>query len=65
MCLVMHDLLNDLAKYVWGTFVYVGSQRSTRVFGQNLSFLDDRYDVSKRFDALHEANSLLMFLPLR
>ncbi|XP_057453660.1 putative disease resistance RPP13-like protein 1 [Lotus japonicus] len=67
MKFVMHDLLNDLAKYVCGDFVYrleVEEAQKMSNKTRHFSYLRNRYESSKRFEDLQNANRLRTFLPL-
>ncbi|KAK7304885.1 hypothetical protein VNO77_42778 [Canavalia gladiata] len=59
----MHDLIYDLAKLVSGksSCYFEGSEIPRTV--RHLSFLRDRFDVSKKFEALYELKCLRTFLP--
>ncbi|XP_057453690.1 putative disease resistance protein At3g14460 isoform X2 [Lotus japonicus] len=64
---VMHDLLNDLAKYVSGDFAYrleVEEAQNISKMIRHFSFLRSKYEASERFDALYNTNRLRTFLPL-
>jgi len=64
---IMHDLLNDLAKYVSGDFCFtfkdVESHNILKMT-RHFSFLGNPRDASKVFDNLYNANRLRTFLPL-
>lgn len=67
MCFVMHDLLNDLAKYVCGDFCFrleVEDAQNISKMTRHFSFLRNKYESSKRFEALRNAEKLRAFLPL-
>jgi hypothetical protein len=66
-CFVMHDLVNDLAKFVSGQFIFRlegfcfdGIVNMTR----HLSYFRTRFDNFKKFEALFEVKRLRTFLPL-
>jgi Leucine-rich repeat (LRR) protein len=66
-CFVMHDLVNDLAKFVSGQFIFrlegdsfYGIANKTR----HLSYFRTRFDNVKKFEALYEVKRLRTFLPL-
>ncbi|KAJ9153501.1 hypothetical protein P3X46_026930 [Hevea brasiliensis] len=65
---VMHELINDLAKFVSGEFCCrmgnensYDSMRKTRY----ISYSRTRYDASMRFKPIYEAKRLRTFLPLQ
>jgi len=65
-CFVMHDLLNDLAKYVCGDFCFrleVEEAQNLSKVTRHFSFLRNRYESSQRFKALCKAERLRTFLP--
>ncbi|XP_073226793.1 putative disease resistance RPP13-like protein 1 isoform X2 [Cicer arietinum] len=65
-CFVMHDLLSDLAKYICGDFCFrleVEEAQNISKVTRHFSFLRNRYDSSKRFEALCKAERLRSFLP--
>lgn len=67
MCFVMHDLLNDLAKYVSGDFCFrleVEEAQNISKTTRHFSYLRNKNEASKRFEALYKANRLRTFLPL-
>ncbi|KAJ9685558.1 hypothetical protein PVL29_017555 [Vitis rotundifolia] len=64
---VMHDLIHDLAQFICGNFCFkleVGKQSSISKKARHLSYIREEFDVSKKFDPLHETNNLRTFLPL-
>jgi hypothetical protein len=66
MCFVMHDLLNDMAKYVCGDFCFrleVDEAQNISKVTRHFSFMRYRYESSKRFEALCKAERLRTFLP--
>lgn len=67
MHFVMHDLLNDLAKYVCGDFCFTlkdGEAQKVLKMTRHFSFLRNSREASKRFETLYNANRLHTFLPL-
>ncbi|XP_034703483.1 putative disease resistance protein At3g14460 isoform X2 [Vitis riparia] len=64
---VMHDLIHDLAQFVSGEFCFrleVGKQKNFSKRARHLSYIREQFDVSKKFDPLHEVDKLRTFLPL-
>ncbi|MBA0729005.1 hypothetical protein Golax_025491 [Gossypium laxum] len=64
---VMHDLINDLAQYVSREtcFNSDGDKLYARVEKlRHFSFLRHQYDISKRFEILHQMESLRTFMAL-
>ena len=65
---VMHDLIHDLAQFVSGEFCFrleVGKQNNVSKRARHLSYNCEQFDVSNKFDSLHEIDKLRTFLPLR
>ncbi|KAF2305289.1 hypothetical protein GH714_003485 [Hevea brasiliensis] len=65
MHFVMHDLINDLAKFVFGEFcVRLEDDSSCKITQKtrHLSYLRTRHDALKRFETIHEAKLLRAFL---
>jgi hypothetical protein len=64
---VMHDLVNDLAKFVSGQFTFrLEVDHSHEIVNKtrHLSYFRTRFDNFKKFEALYEAKRLHTFLPL-
>jgi hypothetical protein len=64
---VMHDLVNDLAKFVSGQFTFrleVDHSREIMDKTHHLSYLRRRYDMFKKFEVLYESTQLHTFLAL-
>ncbi|TYJ15802.1 hypothetical protein E1A91_A10G207900v1, partial [Gossypium mustelinum] len=63
---VMHDLINDLAQSVAGEvcFKIEGSQQISK-HARHLSYIAERFDGTKNFEGIYEAQHLRTFLPLR
>ncbi|KAK5812744.1 hypothetical protein PVK06_028182 [Gossypium arboreum] len=64
---MMHDLINDLAQYVSREtcFNFDGDKLYARVEKlRHFSFLRHQYDISKRFEILHQMESLRTFMAL-
>jgi Leucine-rich repeat (LRR) protein len=64
MRFIMHDLLNDLAKYICGDFCFTfNNKESHQILNttRHLSLLENSH---KRMKTLHNANRLRTFLPL-
>ncbi|XP_059440562.1 putative disease resistance RPP13-like protein 1 [Corylus avellana] len=66
-CFVIHDLVNDLAKFVSGQFIFRpegvsfhGIVNTTR----HLSYFRTRFENFEKFEALFEVKRLRTFLPL-
>ncbi|XP_027909655.1 putative disease resistance RPP13-like protein 1 [Vigna unguiculata] len=67
-CFVMHDLLNDLAKYISGDICFrFGVDRAKRTLKEtrHISFVIDDYGVScNEYENLYDAKRLRTFLPV-
>jgi hypothetical protein len=66
-CFVMHDLVNDLAKCVYGQFIFtLEADYSQKIVNKmrHLSYFRTRFDNFKKFEALYEVKRLRTFLPL-
>ncbi|KAK2354114.1 putative disease resistance RPP13 protein [Trifolium repens] len=64
---VMHDLLNDLAKYVCGDFCFTfQDEESNNILktARHFSFLENVNKSPERFETLYNANRLRTYLPL-
>ncbi|XP_059440679.1 putative disease resistance RPP13-like protein 1 [Corylus avellana] len=64
---VMHDLVNDLAKFVCGQFTFrleVDPFPKAMHKTRHLSYFRRKHDNFKKFEALYEATRLHTFLPL-
>ncbi|XP_062173778.1 putative disease resistance protein At3g14460 [Alnus glutinosa] len=64
---VMHDLVNDLAKYVSGQFTFrLGVDNSHEIVNKtrHLSYIREPFDNFKKFKALYVASRLHTFFPL-
>ncbi|KAG8480694.1 hypothetical protein CXB51_025282 [Gossypium anomalum] len=63
---VMHDLINDLAQSAAGEvcFKIEGSQQILK-HARHLSYIAKRFDGTKKFEGIYEAQHLRTFLPLR
>ncbi|KAJ9685545.1 hypothetical protein PVL29_017542 [Vitis rotundifolia] len=64
---VMHDLIHDLAQFVSREFCFrleVGKQKNFSKRARHLSYNREYFDISKKFDPLHEVDKLRTFLPL-
>ncbi|XP_058727811.1 putative disease resistance protein At3g14460 [Vicia villosa] len=64
---VMHNILHDLAKYVYGKFCFtlkVKDAQSIPKLTRHFSFLCDELESFDGFEILHHANRLHTFLPL-
>jgi len=67
MHFVMHNLLNDLAKYVCGDFCFIFNDEDSNnilKMTRHFSFLRNTLKVSRIFETLRNANRLCTFLPL-
>ncbi|XP_059440705.1 putative disease resistance protein At3g14460 [Corylus avellana] len=66
--LIMHDLVNDLAKFVSGQFTFrleVDNSQEILNKTRHLSYLRKRYNNFKKFEALYKSTRLHTFLPLK
>ncbi|XP_059442949.1 putative disease resistance RPP13-like protein 1 [Corylus avellana] len=66
-CFVMHDLVNDLAKFVSGQFIFrLEGVSFCRIVNKtrHLSYFRTRFDNFKKFEALYKVKRLRTFLPL-
>ncbi|KAL6311802.1 hypothetical protein AAG906_020912 [Vitis piasezkii] len=64
---VMHDLIHDLAQFVSGEFCFrleMGQQKNVSKNARHLSYDREKFDISKKFDPLHDIDKLRTFLPL-
>jgi hypothetical protein len=64
---VMHDLVNDLAKFVSGQFTFrLEVDNSHEIVNRirHLSYFRNEFDSFKKFEVLYEATRLHTFLPL-
>uniref|UniRef100_F6HRT7 Disease resistance RPP13-like protein 1 n=1 Tax=Vitis vinifera TaxID=29760 RepID=F6HRT7_VITVI len=64
---VMHDLIHDLAQFVSGEFCFrleMGQQKNVSKNAQHLSYDREKFEISKKFDPLHDIDKLRTFLPL-
>ncbi|RVW74221.1 putative disease resistance RPP13-like protein 1 [Vitis vinifera] len=64
---VMHDLIHDLAQFVSGEFCFrleMGQQKNVSKNARHLSYDREEFDISKKFDPLHDIDKLRTFLPL-
>lgn len=67
MDFIMHDLVNDLAKYVCGDFYFTlkDDESHNRLnMTRHVSFLGNPRDGFKFFETLYNANRLRTFLPI-
>jgi hypothetical protein len=65
---VMHDLVNDLAKFVSGQFTFrLGVDHSQEIVEKtrHFSYVKSRFDNFKKFESLCETTRLHTFLPLK
>ncbi|XP_028775315.1 putative disease resistance protein At3g14460 [Neltuma alba] len=66
-CLVMHDLINDMAKVEYGKFCHrleLDDVNKLTEMTRHISFLRNYVNTSKRFEVVFRANKLRTFLPL-
>ncbi|RDY05029.1 putative disease resistance RPP13-like protein 1, partial [Mucuna pruriens] len=64
---IMHDLLNDLAKYVSGCFCFRLEDKEAQNISKmtrHFSFVKARLESANRFEVLHDAKRFRTFLPL-
>ena len=64
---VMHDLVNDLAKFFSGQFTFrLEVDNSPEIVNRirHLSYFRNEFDSFKKFEVLYEATRLHTFLPL-
>ncbi|XP_059440706.1 putative disease resistance RPP13-like protein 1 [Corylus avellana] len=64
---IMHDLVNDLAKFVSGQFTFrleVDNSQEISNKTRYLSYFRNEFDNLKKFEVLYEATRLHTFLPL-
>jgi hypothetical protein len=64
---VVHDLVNDLAKFVYGQFTFrleVDNSHEIMKRIHQLSYFINEFDSFKKFELLYEATRLHTFLPL-
>ncbi|KAJ9141438.1 hypothetical protein P3X46_031976 [Hevea brasiliensis] len=65
MLFVMHDLINDLARYVAGEVCFRLEDGLESVHkARHVSYIRHRYELFKKFEVLYKAQSLRTFLPL-
>ncbi|GAU37606.1 hypothetical protein TSUD_365270 [Trifolium subterraneum] len=67
MCFIMHDLLNDLAKYVCGDVCFtLQDEQSNNILKttRHFSFLENANKSLERFETFNNANRLRTYLPL-
>ncbi|XVF83161.1 hypothetical protein PTKIN_Ptkin16aG0111500 [Pterospermum kingtungense] len=68
-CFVMHDLINDLAKFVagelFGTLECSGSSCEITKKTRHLSNIKEEYDMSMKFETLSKAKGLRTFLTVQ
>lgn len=69
-CFMMHDLINDLAKYVAGDIYFSledqldHQENSTFSRGRHMSYAHHQYGIFSRFQPLYRCKGLRTFLPL-
>ncbi|XP_050283360.1 putative disease resistance protein At3g14460 [Quercus robur] len=66
-CFIMHDLFNDLAKFISGEFCFrqeIDNSREITKKMRHLSYFRTEFDVPKKFEVSYEAKNLRTFLGL-
>ncbi|XP_065879908.1 putative disease resistance RPP13-like protein 1 isoform X2 [Euphorbia lathyris] len=64
---VMHDLINDMAKFVFGEFCHrLEDDKKCKITNRtrHLSYLRTSYDALERFEAVYNAKLLRAFIPV-
>ena len=66
-CFVMHDLINDLAKFISGEFFFrleIDKSCEITTKTRHLSYVRTKFDAFKKFEVSYEAKDLRTFLGL-
>ncbi|XP_050283981.1 putative disease resistance RPP13-like protein 1 isoform X2 [Quercus robur] len=67
LCFIMHDLFNDLAKFISGEFFFrldIDNSSGITKKIRHLSYFRTKFDVPKKFETFYEAKNLRTFLGL-
>nr|XP_023920257.1 putative disease resistance protein At3g14460 [Quercus suber] len=67
LCFIMHDLFNDLAKFISGEFCFrldIDNSCEITKKMRHLSYFPTKFDVPKKFEVSYEAKNLRTFLGL-
>ena len=68
LCFIMHDLVNDLAKSIFGEFCFrldIDNPCEMTKKTRHLSYFTTEFDASRKFEVSYKAKSLRTFLGLK